>query len=65
MFAIVTTSKAQLLNMVKREIVSQMSHFLEMEDGRYNVILSNLLYNKTILDEHVECLKENVASIEN
>jgi len=69
MFAFTASAESQFLNMVEQKIVSEMDRALDAEEvekakeEKHSSTLSNLLYNKKILDEHVRRLKENIASI--
>ena len=68
-FVFIASSESQFLNMVEQKIVSEMARSLEtealglLEDEKHSSTLSNLLYNKNILDEHIRRLKENISSI--
>ena len=69
-FAIVASSESQYLNMVERKIQTEVEQVMVanrqsgiMESNEQSSALSNLVYYKTILDEHIQRLKENVNSI--
>ncbi|KAL8899110.1 MAG: hypothetical protein Q9207_006361 [Kuettlingeria erythrocarpa] len=70
-FTLVASSESQYLNMVEQKIKSESAKVMgaskreEVEDtDEQSSILSNLVYYKTILDEHIQRLKTNILSIE-
>lgn len=72
LFVFAATSESQFLNMVEQKIVIEMDNLLDNEKSKMSpniepptTAISNLLYNKKVLDEHIRHLKENKATIEN
>lgn len=68
-FAFTAASESQLLDLMRAKILPEMGMTLEQpttispSQDLHSSTLSNLLYNKAILDEHIQRLKENVRSI--
>jgi Mg2+ and Co2+ transporter CorA len=65
-FAFIAASECQLLGMMREKILPEMGMTLDQNktvELMHSSTLSNLLYSKTILDEHILRLKENVRSI--
>lgn len=69
-FTIVASAESQYLNMVEQKIKSEIEQVMgskrqqdSKEGEEQSSALSNLVYYKTILDDHAKRLEENVSSI--
>jgi hypothetical protein len=69
LFSFVACAETQFLNMVEQKVSVEMEKFVlgenrsSDEEGVHTLTLSNLLYNRSILDQHIVRLKEYVASL--
>jgi len=69
LLSFVASSETQFLNMTEQKISVEMDNFIQgesrsnTEEGVHGLTLSNLLYNRRILDKHIVRLKDYVAYV--
>ncbi|KAL9607350.1 MAG: hypothetical protein Q9167_007730 [Letrouitia subvulpina] len=70
-FTLVASSECQYLNMVEQKIKSEIVKVIGANERKdteeteeQSSTLSNLIYYKTFLDEHIQRLKDNISSIQ-
>jgi len=70
LFSFCASAETQFLNMIEQKISIEMENFARgdncrmTEEGVHGLTLSNLIYNRSILDQHVVRLKDCVAFVE-